>query len=88
MNVIKATLYYKVIFSFLNEKTKLKFVKYNKNLQIKLDRYLNNYKFFTNQYIVYETKQKGKEYYGFGDIMQYEGEYLNGEKKWKRKRIC
>ena len=85
MNVIKATFYYKVIFSFLNEKTKLKFVKYNKNLQNKIDINLNNYKFFTNQYIVYETKQNGKEYYGFGDILQYEGEW---RKKWKRKRIC
>ena len=61
LNAIKATYFYKVLFSFLREKTKLKIAKYNKNLQNKIDITLNNYKFFTNKYIVYGTKQKGKD---------------------------
>ena len=61
LNIIKAKYLYKVDFSYLKEKTKLKFVKYNKNLQNKIDINLNYYKFFTIKHIVYETKQKGKD---------------------------
>ena len=85
LNNIKATFFYKVVFSCVKEKTKLKFAKYNKNLQSKIDINLNNYKFFTSKYIVYETKQKGKEYYGNEDTLYYEGEYLNGERNGKGK---
>ena len=85
LNIIKSTYFYKVVFSYLQEKTKLKFAKYNKNLQNKIDIVLNNYKFFTRKHIVYETKQKGKEYYGNEDTIYYEGEYLNGERNGKEK---
>jgi len=85
LNIIKSTYFYKVVFSYLQEKTKLKFAKYNKNLQNKIDIDLNNYKFFTRKHIVYETKQKGKEYYGNEDTLYYEGEYLNGERNGKGK---
>ena len=85
INGIKATYFYKVIFSFLSERPKLKIAKYNKNLQNKIDITLNNYKFFTNKYIVYGTKQKGKEYYEMLSAFQYEGEYLYGERNGKGK---
>ena len=85
LDVIKSIFFYKVIFSCVKEKTKLKFAKYNKNLQSKIDINLNNYKFFTRKHIVYETKQKGKEYYAYEDRILYEGEYLNGERNGKGK---
>ena len=110
---IKSNVIIRKIFSFCNEKDKLKIVKYNKNLQNKMGVKLINYKLFTGIYIEYESKEKGKgkEYFGYNgklrfkgkylngkrngrgkeynyyDIKVFEGEYLNGEKKWGRKRI-
>ena len=85
LNVIKSAFFYKVIFSCLDEKTKLKFAKYNKNLQNIIGINLNNYKFFNRRHIEYETKQKGKEYYSYEDTLLYDGEYLNVEKNGKGK---
>ena len=65
------------------ERTKLKIVKYNKNLKNKIDININNYKYFTGKYIIYENEQKGKEYYL--DQLIFEGEYLNGERNGKGK---
>ena len=73
-----------LIFSFIDEKVKLETVKYNKNLQNKININLNNYKLFSNKYIVYESKGKGKEYDYDGDL-RYEGEYLNGKRHGKGK---
>ena len=74
----------KILLSSLNEKTKLDLIKYNKNLQNLMDIKLINYKLYKGNYIVYETKGKGKEYYGNGKI-SYEGEYLNGKRNGKGK---
>ena len=58
--------------------------KYNKNLQKKIDISIINYKFFSGKYIIYETKNKGKEY-EYNDKLLYEGEFLNGERYGKGK---
>ena len=68
------------IFSYIDEKVKLKSIKNNKRLQKKNGIGLINYKFFSGRYIIYETKTKGKEFYGYNDRMLFEGEYLNGER--------
>ena len=60
-------------------------IKYNKNLQNKINISLINYKFFTDSYIIYETKTKGKEFNGYKDILIYEGEYLYGKRNGKGK---
>ena len=60
----------KGIFFFLNEKQKLKMITYNKNDNIELE--------------IIDGKGKGKEYYDNGNI-QFEGEYLNGERNGKGK---
>ena len=69
----------------MNEKVKFKSIRYNKNLQNKNDISLSNYKFFSGNYIIYETKTKGKEYYGCSDNLIFEGEYLNGQRNGKGK---
>ena len=49
---------------------------------------LINYKLFSGRFIEYEINGngKGKEYWDNGKLI-FEGEYLNGEKNRKRKRI-
>ena len=82
---IKSLYFIKIVFSHINERKKLKIIKYCKQIQNKIDIYLLNYKIFSGFYIIYESKTKGKEYNGFNDKLIFEGEYLNGEKNGKGK---
>jgi len=88
---IKSSFCLKIIFSFLDEEKKLKLVKYNKAIQDDIDINLNNYKFFSERYIIYDSnrkgkrKRKGREYCGSNDLLVFEGEYLNGERNGKGK---
>ena len=68
------------VISYLGEKKKLKMVKYNKNLQNKLDIKLTHYKMYSGKYIIYEENGRGKEYNYDYDILLYEGEFLNGKR--------
>jgi len=61
------------IFSFASQERKFKLVKYNKNLQKKLEINLIDYKNLSGKYIVYEENGKGKEYNCFGELI-FEGE--------------
>ena len=63
----------------------MELVKYNKKLQKKLNITINNYIHFTGKYIIYESKEKGKEYKK--DNLIYEGEYLNGKRNGKGKEF-
>ena len=85
MKNIKSTDVIENLFSCLNEKTKLKTIKYNKHLQDNINIKLINYKFFSGKYIIYEKSGKGKEYSGYYDDLEFEGEYLNGERNGKGK---
>ena len=67
------------------KKKKLKVLKYNKRLQNKIDITLNNYKFLSGRYIVYESNNKGKEYDGYTNDLLFEAEYLNGQRNGKGK---
>ena len=82
---IKSSYFYQIIFSFIIEKRKLELFKYNKDIQNKLDITLYDYRQFSQKYIKYETKNKGKEYNFKDDTLIYEGEYLNGERNGKGK---
>ena len=77
---IKSSFFIKIIFSFLNENIKLNLVKYNNNLQNKIDINLINYKIFSGKYIEYEENGKVKEYSSYNDSLRFEGEYLNGKR--------
>ena len=81
---IKSQYFQKILLSSLNEKTKLDLIKYNKHFQNLMDIKLINYKLYKGKYIIYETKEKGKEYFYDGKI-SYEGEYLNGKRNGKGK---
>ena len=74
---IKSKYILKFIFSYLNEKTKLEIIKYNKTIQNIIKIKLTNYKFLSGSYLIFETNQKGKEYNGKDDYLELEGEYLN-----------
>ena len=82
---IKSTYIIKRIFQYVDEKSKLKIVKYNKSFQKIINISIINYKFFSGRYIIYESNGMGKEYDCFNGILKFEGEYLNGEKHGKGK---
>ena len=81
---IKSSYFSKMIFSWIDEKRKLNTIKYNKNLQEKMNITLLNYKIFYGKYIIFEDKGKGKEYDSNGHL-KFEGEYLNGKRNGKGK---
>ena len=89
---IKSTYFKKIIFSLLDEKTKLKMLRYNKNLQKLCDLEIINYFIFTRKYIIKEANGFSKAYsYNpfyedkYEDILIFEGQYLNGLKNGKCK---
>ena len=73
------------LFIKIEEQLKLRLLKYNKNLQNKLNINIINYKYYTGNYIIYESNKRGKEYKGYNDKLIYEGEYLKGERNGKGK---
>ena len=81
---IKSTFFVKLLFTFLHEKIKLKMVKYNKNMQKQIDISIINYKLFTGNFIIYESKGQGEEYNYINELI-YVGEYKNGERNGKGK---
>ena len=82
---VKSSYILKYIFYHIDEGQKLRLVIYNKSLQKKLSISLNNYKFFHQKYIIFEENGKGKEYYGYYNILVFEGEYLNKVRNGKGK---
>ena len=76
---IKSVYFLRILFPLLEVKKKLDLLKYNKNLQNKIDININYYKVFSGKYIEYENKEKanGKEYNIFTNNLIFEGEYLN-----------
>ena len=83
---IKSSYFIRIIFSFMDEKQKLKLIKYNKSLQENMNISLINYKNFGGKYIIYEQNGKGKEY-DYDGKLKFEGEYLNGLRNGKGKNM-
>ena len=75
---IKSTYFSRNIFSYIDEKRKLKLVNYNKKLQNKLNISLINYKLLSGKYIIHEGNDIWKIYDAFNDNLIFEGNYLNG----------
>ena len=75
---IKSSYFIQIIFFHINNDRKLKLIKYNKNLQNEINVNINDYKIFSGRYIIYETKEIGKEYNIYNDELIFEGEYING----------
>ena len=72
------------IFEYINDKTKLNIVKYNKRFQKEINLDIMNYRRFSRKYILYEAKGKGKKYYAYNDELIFEGEFFKG-KRWNGK---
>ena len=88
LKIVKSSYFIRIIFSFMDEKQKLKLIKYNKSLKENMNIRLVSYKIFSRKYIIYETNKKGKEYDTYldkNDVLIYEGEYLNGKRNGKGK---
>ena len=81
---VKTSYFLRIIFSFMDERQKLKLIKYNKCLQENMNISLINYKIFSGKFIIYEQNGKGKEYDYNGNLI-FKGEYLNGERNGKAK---
>ena len=79
----KSLYFIKLIFQYVNEKSKLKIVKYNKSLQKNINISIINFKFLSRRYIVYESIRIGKEYDAYDGKLYFEDEYLKGEKNGK-----
>ena len=54
-------------------------------MQNRLNISLNNYKFFSQKYVIFQENGKGKEYSGKYNILKFEGEYLNKRRNGKGK---
>ena len=79
MKNVKSKYILQIIFSYLNEKEKLRMVNYNQKLQSSLNINLFNYKYFSGKYLVYENG-KINEYDGYTHKLIFEGAYLNGKR--------
>ena len=82
---IKSTYFNNLLFSYVDERQKLKIIKCNKSLQKNMNISIINYKFFSGKYIIYESNGIRKEYHEYDDTLIFEGEYLNGERNGKGK---
>ena len=71
--------------SYLQEKTKLDVIKYNKCFQNKLSLNIDQYKKKSGKYIINEVNNSKKEYILYTNKLIFEGEYLNGKKNGKGK---
>ena len=76
---IKSIFFIRILFSYVDEKQKLKIIKYNKSFQKTINISIINYQHFKG-----ERNGKGKEYHDNGKI-SFEGEYLNGKRNGKGK---
>ena len=84
---IKSPFIIKNIFSFLSEKQKLNILIYNKKIKKKLGININNYIKQSGKIYIGKRNGFGEEYLLNTNVLIFEGKYLNGKKKWKRKRI-
>ena len=74
----------KMVFNNIDEKRKLELVKYNKNIQNKMDIKIINYKNICKRYFIGDKNGIGKEYNN-DDYLIFEGDYKNGKKNGKGK---
>ena len=82
---INSSFFVRLLLSILKENNKLNLIKHNKSLQKKVDINILNYKLFSGRYIIYESKEKGKECRIENDIIIYKGEYLKDKRNGKGK---
>ena len=82
---IKSSFILKKIFSFINEKKKLKIVIYNKEYKKSLDIDISNYKISSGKIKIKGINGYGKEINLESMEIVFKGEYLNGKRHGKGK---
>jgi len=80
LNLIKSSFFIRVLLCHLDEKGKLELVRYNKNLQNRININLINYIIFSGRYIELGLNKKAKEYCIYTNNIIFEGEYSNGKR--------
>ena len=88
LGMIKSSYFIKFLFSLVDEKVKLKIIKYNISLQTELEISFFNYPIFSGRKIIVETDGKGKEIQLKDKRLIFEGEYLNGKRNGKGKEYA
>ena len=73
---IKANYILQSIFSFIDDKKKLKIVQYNKNFQKRININIMNYRQMSAKFFIGERNGIGKEFNYDGHLI-FEGEYKN-----------
>ena len=85
MKDIKAPHIIDEVFSFLQQKTKLNLIIYNKEIQKKLRVNIQDYQKTSGKYKIGGKSGKGSEYTLRTNRLIFEGEYLNGRRNGKGK---
>ena len=85
LDKIKSLYFLKNFLELIDESKKLNIFKYNKSLQNKIDISIINYKILSGRYIIYESKNKVKEYLSETDALVFEGNYVNKKRNGKGK---
>ena len=84
---IKSIYILKDFLQYTNKNTYLDLIRYNKVLQNRIRINIDDYKNQTKKIKIGEKNGLGKEYKLNGNILLFEGEYLNGKKMEKEKNI-
>ena len=83
---VKSSYIIKYIFSFLDEKLKLKMIIYNKKFQKKIFKInIDYYKIISGKFKLMKENGKGEEYKLNTNILIFQGDYLKGKKNGKGK---
>ena len=77
---IKSIKILKQLFNLIYDERKLKIIKYNKQIQNKLNINHINYQLFSGRYLIPEKNGIIKEFSYYNNNLIYEGEYLNGKR--------
>ena len=82
---IKSSDFFIKLFVYVEEKQKLKIIKYNKMLQNNINISIINYKNYKGKYIVDDSNGILKEYDGYDNALIFEGEFTDGDRNGKGK---
>ena len=74
---LKSNAILKKLFGLLENTLCLKIISYNKSFQSKLDKNIEDFKKASKIYLIFEDKEKVKEYDKESNILIFEGEYKN-----------
>ena len=85
INLIKSKVIIRKVFSYLNTRKILDFIKYNNKLKNIFGYNIDDYKKLCNRYIIINRNGKGTEYLMNSKIILFEGIFKNGKRNGKGK---